>query len=83
MSNQTWRELPPTQKQVDALQCTGRDIPATRGETSDLIGRLLKSGELVKMVHGIPIIPNTNLTGLERMLARKSRQFDCEEGMNG
>ena len=67
----------------DALQCTGLDIPATKGDTSDLIGRLLKSGELVKFVNGIPIIPNTSLSGLSRMLARKSMEFDCEEGMNG
>jgi len=66
----TWRDLPPTQKQVDALQCTGLGIPATRGEASDLIGGLLESGKLVKFVNGVPVVPNTDITDVSRVFAK-------------
>ena len=76
MSTKTWRDLPPTEKQIAALGCVGCAVPATRGEAFDLIGRLLGSGEMVKICNGVPvrpdlsIRPNTDITDVCRLFAK-------------
>lgn len=51
--SEDWRNLPPTQKQLDALEDFGIEPAKTRGECSDQIGEAIKKAKAQRKANAL------------------------------